>query len=497
MTLLVGRIDDADQSVVPTDDAGVAEYVYSQVARGLTREQVEALTTLAQVGRFTRALASEIAPAASTLIELHRRAEVGIRSLGGGWYALHDLVSEALISHAGSGGPRDPLKVAAAWHERTENPEEAIELYARAAAWDDSCRLLNQSWPLLVDAGRVASLGRLLGLLPRQVLIADDAALVTAAWYAGFTHDLDERDRLLDIVDGRESDGALPDGSLSMEHAAALNRALIPGDYSMLQSAARRAMELTPEDSPWYSFALMGMGTANIAAGDSAGCRDRYLAAAARSEPLFRAATIGGAAMAVVDLGHLEEASRMADESERIRESAALTHVPWLVFHEVVRGELARRAGDAEGAIESLETAAAGLAVMIEPYPHIRALIGLARARQELGDRQAAADALVEAESRAAACGDVGDHYEGLLLDARRRMAERPIAHAAPLEPLTDRELAVLRLLATTQLSQTEIADELYVSRNTVKSHSRSIYRKLHVNSRGRAALRAQDLGLI
>ena len=36
---------------------------------------------------------------------------------------------------------------------------------------------------------------------------------------------------------------------------------------------------------------------------------------------------------------------------------------------EVVRGELARRAGDAEGAIESLETAAAGLAVMIEPYP--------------------------------------------------------------------------------------------------------------------------------
>jgi LuxR family maltose regulon positive regulatory protein len=65
------------------------------------------------------------------------------------------------------------------------------------------------------------------------------------------------------------------------------------------------------------------------------------------------------------------------------------------------------------------------------------------------------------------------------------------------MEPLTDRELAVLRLLATTQLSQSEIADELYVSRNTVKSHSRSIYRKLRVKSRGRAALRAQDLGLI
>ncbi len=46
-------------------------------------------------------------------------------------------------------------------------------------------------------------------------------------------------------------------------------------------------------------------------------------------------------------------------------------------------------------------------------------------------------------------------------------------------------------------LSQSEIADELYVSRNTVKSHSKSIYRKLRVTSRGRAALRAQELGLI
>lgn len=497
MTLLVGHTDDSDEVVVPTDDAGIAEYVYGQVTRDLAREQVDALTTLALVGRFTRALASEIAPAATTLIDPDRRVGVGIRSLGGGWYTLHELVSQALTTHAGSGIPHDPLRVAAAWHERAESPEEAIELYARATAWDDACRLLNQSWPLLVNAGRVATLGRLLGLVPRQVQIADDAALVTGAWYAGFTHDLAERDRLLDIVDARESDGPLPDGTVSMEHAAALNRALIPGDFTMLLSAAQRAIELTPEDSPWYSFALMGMGTASTASGDPAGCRDRYLEAAARSEPLFRAATTGGAAVAVLDLGHDDEAARMADEAERIRDDAALTRVPWLVFHEIVRGELARRKADPQRAIVSFEHAAAGLAVLIEPYPHIRALIGLAGARRDDGDREGAAEALAEAESRATECGDVGAHYEALLLDARRRMAERPIAHAVPLEPLTDRELAVLRLLATTQLSQTEIAEELYVSRNTVKSHSKSIYRKLHVTSRGRAALRAQDLGLI
>ena len=458
---------------------------------------MEALANLATVGRFTRALAAEIAPAAVPLLEPQRRVEVGISVLGGGWYALHDLVAQAMTANLGDDRSAESLKVAAAWHEHAEHTEEAIELYARAAAWDDASRLLNSAWPLLVNAGRVTTLGRLLHLLPRQVQVADDAALVTAAWYAGFTHDLGERDRLLDIVDARQTSDPLPDGTLSMEHAAALNRALIPGDYPMLLSAAERAVELTPEDSPWRSFALMGMGTASSASGDLAGCRDHYLEAAARSEPLFRAATIGGAAIAVLDLGDDAEAARMASEAARIRDDASLAHVPWLVFHEIVLGELARRDGDTAGAIASFESAAAGLTLMIEPYPHLRALIGLSHARNDQGDREGAADALTRAEARAAESGDVGSHYETLLLDAWRRMAERPIAHAAPLERLTDRELSVLKLLAATQLSQTEIAEALFVSRNTVKTHSRSIYRKLRVKSRGRAALRAQDLGLV
>jgi ATP/maltotriose-dependent transcriptional regulator MalT len=63
-------------------------------------------------------------------------------------------------------------------------------------------------------------------------------------------------------------------------------------------------------------------------------------------------------------------------------------------------------------------------------------------------------------------------------------------------EPLTDRELAVLQRLPSS-LSTAEIAKVSYVSLNTVKSQVRSVYRKLGVNSRHEAVERARHLGLL
>ena len=61
---------------------------------------------------------------------------------------------------------------------------------------------------------------------------------------------------------------------------------------------------------------------------------------------------------------------------------------------------------------------------------------------------------------------------------------------------LSDRELEVLRLLAS-QLTTAEIAGALFVSANTLKSHMKSIYRKLDVNTRADAVHQGQALGLI
>ncbi len=63
-------------------------------------------------------------------------------------------------------------------------------------------------------------------------------------------------------------------------------------------------------------------------------------------------------------------------------------------------------------------------------------------------------------------------------------------------DPLTEREQAVLRFLSTS-LSNTEIADEMCLSANTVKSHLAAIYRKLAVSRRKDAVLRARELELL
>lgn len=61
---------------------------------------------------------------------------------------------------------------------------------------------------------------------------------------------------------------------------------------------------------------------------------------------------------------------------------------------------------------------------------------------------------------------------------------------------LTDRELAVLRLLPG-RLTQREIGNALYLSMNTVKTHIRNIYGKLAVSSRDEAVEVARSMGLL
>ena len=70
------------------------------------------------------------------------------------------------------------------------------------------------------------------------------------------------------------------------------------------------------------------------------------------------------------------------------------------------------------------------------------------------------------------------------------------IAVAAFGQELSEREVVVLRLLAA-GLSQREIATQLYISPNTVKTHLRSTYRKLGAATRAQALHHARDLGVL
>ena len=65
-----------------------------------------------------------------------------------------------------------------------------------------------------------------------------------------------------------------------------------------------------------------------------------------------------------------------------------------------------------------------------------------------------------------------------------------------PTDLLTERQYSVLRLLSS-RLTTSEIAGTLYVSPNTLKTHMRSIYQKLQVNSRADAVRAAQARQLL
>jgi LuxR family maltose regulon positive regulatory protein len=101
---------------------------------------------------------------------------------------------------------------------------------------------------------------------------------------------------------------------------------------------------------------------------------------------------------------------------------------------------------------------------------------------------------------------DLASAYRDLLESDLAGPAREPVTQpgasaatpAAPvlLEPLSDREREVLRRAAE-MLDTTEIATALFISVNTVKSHLKSIYRKLAVTHRGEAVRRARQLRIL
>jgi LuxR family maltose regulon positive regulatory protein len=106
------------------------------------------------------------------------------------------------------------------------------------------------------------------------------------------------------------------------------------------------------------------------------------------------------------------------------------------------------------------------------------------------GDHADAEAAIAEAKAVLDACAD-----PGVLRERLDRVARLVPRHRQTNGELSDREIAVLRMLAGS-LSEREIARELYLSRNTVHTHTRSIYHKLGVSSRSNAVQKARGMGL-
>jgi LuxR family transcriptional regulator, maltose regulon positive regulatory protein len=182
----------------------------------------------------------------------------------------------------------------------------------------------------------------------------------------------------------------------------------------------------------------------------------------------------------------------------------------------LARLELA--SGDPGGAIRAVATFLADEREPVLPFARTEAWAIDAIARDAVHDEDGALRALERALDLAEPRGYAGilARYGAPLRSLLRRRVERGtahralaaqllstideaserIAHSPLLEPLSERELAVLRFLPT-MMSNAEIASEMFVSVNTVKTHLRHVYRKLDVADRRDCVRRARELRLL
>lgn len=139
---------------------------------------------------------------------------------------------------------------------------------------------------------------------------------------------------------------------------------------------------------------------------------------------------------------------------------------------------IASRHDDIDAAVNALERSLA----LAEPEGYVRLFLSEGQP--------------MEALLKVAVKRRIAPVYTRRLLAAFDRPEERPRLHPDLIEPLSERELDVLRLLGT-DLGGPEIARELMVSENTMRTHTKNIYEKLGVNNRRSAVRRAEELDLM
>jgi LuxR family maltose regulon positive regulatory protein len=136
--------------------------------------------------------------------------------------------------------------------------------------------------------------------------------------------------------------------------------------------------------------------------------------------------------------------------------------------------------------------ALASALVLAEPEGYVRAFVDEGATMGDL------LSAVLEARQRGhpGTADQIPAGYLAKLLVAVAQETGTPGTHGRLAEPLSRRELEVLALVAAGE-SNAGIADKLFVSTSTVKTHINNLYRKLGARSRTAAVARARELDVI
>jgi LuxR family maltose regulon positive regulatory protein len=290
------------------------------------------------------------------------------------------------------------------------------------------------------------------------------------------------------------------------------------GDFDEAERWLRRAWEIGVADIDPAATVLLHVATGMLHA-----ARGRHqsalqeFAAAARAESLLT----GMHVLATRITGWLAATQARLGMSDEAR--ASLTVLPAdcerMADIDNARAVIAIADGDPSTALDSLQGVLDGRTPNVPAFTLVETQLLAATAHLDLGDRNAAAAAL-EAGLAAAepdrlifpfaitATTELLDAlprhetaHSALLADIRDVLGGSPSAgidqkRISPADDLSPSEMRVLRCLPT-NLTRSEIAQQLYVSVNTVNTHVRNIYSKLGVRDRSAAVQRARELRLL
>jgi LuxR family maltose regulon positive regulatory protein len=495
------------------DDRQIAEYLHEFVA-AQPRRLREFLLRTSVLERLCGPVCDAVTGRSDGTARLEEiaRANLFLVSLDsrGRWFRYHQLFRDLLrleLARAEPGLTAELHRRACEWHRAQGDADQAIGHATAAGDFAVACELIARHWIPLSNLDRDETIARWVDALPRAAAEADARVCLARGWAALRVGGAEEMERWLRAAERAPRPGSSPGAAftLPVEAQAALPRqvsALMAGDVTASAAAASQALAVPPEAAgPSRGVAEVNLGLARSFGGDQAGAegalRDGLGRLPGTGWNLIRVIGLGHLALVRLDQGDTDEAEAITADAERHIAADRIAEAPSTSAAVLARGRLLELHGD----LAAAGTACARAVVLARRGERrlelTDALIALARISRRHRAYDQARAAAREARRVLASCPDPGRLTELLARTERTLQLTSPRPPAPAADPdLSERELAILRLLAG-ELSQREIGTQLYVSFNTVKSHTRSIFRKLGVTTRTDAVGRGRELGLL
>ena len=487
----------------------VSDYLQSELLAGLSGDELRFLTRTSVLDRLSGPLCDAVLEesASASALESLARSNLFLVPLdpGGEWYRYHHLLQELLRAALARAEPdRVPglLARAAEWCAAHGELERAIGYAQQAGDVDRVARLVEQCVPPAYQSGRVMTAERWFewlearGALEQHPLAAVLGSLLGTLW--GRPEEAERRARAAELA---SHDGGPPDGSAPVDSWLFLLRAhRCQHGVARMRADAELALEHLAPGSRGRPHALVLVGVSRLLTREIDQADDLFADAVEAGLELGTAeevaAALGERAAIAVGRGAWVEAEELANQALAGIRRSRMEDYPTSALVCAVAGRVALRHGEAQRANDLLSRAQRlrPQLTYAMPWISVQTRLELARAYLTMADAGGAETMLRELAAllrRQPDLGTLPTEVQELRSSLQTLRVQAPGASA-----LTEAELRVLPYLAT-HLSFREIAERLFLSRHTVKSHAMAIYHKLSVTSRNDAVERAGELRLL